>query len=112
MVRRRVQARGRVQGVGFRYSCASEAEARNVTGWVRNLPDGGVEAVFVGAKADVDAMTKWMRAGPSWAHVTSVETTDEPEVDTPAETAPTEQAAAQHEARQREAGQRRFQIRS
>ena len=44
MLRRRVQVHGAVQGVGFRYSARLEAERRGVAGWIRNLPDGRVEA--------------------------------------------------------------------
>jgi acylphosphatase len=68
---------GRVQGVGFRYSCARAAIAAGVAGWVRNLPDGAVEAAFEGEEHAVDAMTDWMRSGPRWAHVTSVDTSEE-----------------------------------
>ncbi|TAM66108.1 MAG: acylphosphatase [Microbacteriaceae bacterium] len=80
MIRRRVLVRGRVQGVGFRYSCAIEARAHDVGGWVRNRPDGAVEALFEGAEADVGALVEWMRTGPPWAHVRSVEVTQEGEV--------------------------------
>lgn len=68
---------GRVQGVGFRYSCARAAVAAGVAGWVRNLPDGTVEAAFEGEEHAVDAMTDWMRSGPRWAHVASVDTGEE-----------------------------------
>lgn len=68
---------GRVQGVGFRYSCAQAAVHHGVSGWVRNLPSGAVEAVFEGEVGAVDAMTEWMRSGPPWAHVTSLDTSDE-----------------------------------
>lgn len=77
MIRRRVQVRGRVQGVGFRYSCAYAAGARGVDGWVRNRPDGSVEAAFEGAPDAVDAMVQWMRAGPRFARVTSADVADE-----------------------------------
>jgi len=77
VIRRRVQASGRVQGVGFRYSCANAAREQGVAGWVRNLPNGAVEAAFEGEAGDVDAMTEWMRSGPPWAHVASVSCSDE-----------------------------------
>lgn len=77
MIRRRVRVNGRVQGVGFRYSCAQAAVERGVTGWVRNLSGGAVEAAFEGESRDVDAMTEWMRSGPPWAHVTSVDVSNE-----------------------------------
>lgn len=64
---------GRVQGVGFRYSCEEEAESRGLAGWVRNLPDGGVEAAFEGPRTDVEEMLVWCRKGPPAARVTNVE---------------------------------------
>lgn len=70
-------ARGRVQGVGYRYSCAEMADAAGLGGWVRNLPDGGVEAVFEGERDAVDAAVAWCRHGPAWASVASVEMTEE-----------------------------------
>ena len=64
---------GRVQGVFFRASCADEARACGVAGWVRNAPDGRVEAVFEGPEASVDAMVDWCRRGPAHARVDTVE---------------------------------------
>jgi acylphosphatase len=78
VVRRRVVISGRVQGVWFRDSCRVEAEQRDVTGWVRNLPDGSVEAAFEGEEGAVAEMVDWCRVGPPRAVVTSVEVTDEP----------------------------------
>jgi len=69
---------GRVQGVFFRASCAEAARRRDLSGWVRNLPDGRVEAVFQGPDADVDALVDWCRIGPPRATVESVETVEEP----------------------------------
>ncbi len=63
---------GSVQGVFFRASAAEEAERLGVTGWIRNLPDGRVEAVFEGDEASVDAAVEWCRHGPERAIVTSV----------------------------------------
>lgn len=76
-VRRRVRVSGRVQGVWFRDSCRREAERAGVAGWVRNRPDGDVEAVFEGAPAAVDALVAWCRVGPPRAEVTAVAVTDE-----------------------------------
>ena len=71
VVRARVVISGRVQGVGFRYSCSDEVGA-TVAGWVRNLDDGRVEAVFEGKRDDVDLAVAWCRSGPSTARVTDV----------------------------------------
>jgi acylphosphatase len=75
--RRRVVVHGRVQGVGFRVACARRAERLSLGGWVRNLADGSVEAVFEGRGEDVDAMVVWCRHGPVMARVTGVEEFDE-----------------------------------
>ena len=64
---------GRVQGVFFRASCAQEARALGVTGWVRNASDGRVEAVFEGPDTAVEAMVDWCRKGPGYARVDAVE---------------------------------------
>jgi acylphosphatase len=77
-VRARVVVHGVVQGVFFRDSCRREAQARGVTGWVRNNHDGSVEAVFEGHSTDVEALVGWMRQGPRHAHVESVDVTQEP----------------------------------
>ena len=64
---------GRVQGVWFRESMRIEAERLGVTGWVRNAPDGSVEAVVQGPVAAVDALIAWAHAGPSQARVERIE---------------------------------------
>ena len=63
---------GRVQGVFYRASCRDEAAARGLAGWVRNNPDGSVEAVFEGPEAVVLAMLDWCRRGPPSAAVEKV----------------------------------------
>ena len=73
----RVLVSGDVQGVGFRWSTRDEAAGRGLRGWVRNLPDGRVEAAFEGPAADVDAMVAWCRTGPRWATVSRVDAVDE-----------------------------------
>ena len=78
MVRRRVLVHGRVQGVFFRDTCRREAEARGVAGWVRNRPDGAVEAVFEGPPEVVEAMVAWAHQGPPLADVETVEVFEEP----------------------------------
>jgi acylphosphatase len=71
---------GDVQGVFFRYEARERARATGLVGWVRNLPDGRVEAVFEGPPDAVDAVVFWCREGPSGAKVTDVEAlTEEPE---------------------------------
>ncbi|MDH5448807.1 MAG: acylphosphatase [Candidatus Bathyarchaeota archaeon] len=61
---------GRVQGVFFRSETRREAYRYNVTGWVRNLPDGGVEAVFEGKKESVEKLIEFCNRGPPGARVT------------------------------------------
>jgi len=77
VVRRRVVIRGLVQGVFFRDTCRREARSRGVKGWVRNLPEGSVEAAFEGGNSAVEAMIDWARRGPSSADVTAVEVSEE-----------------------------------
>jgi len=77
-VRRRVVVAGRVQAVGFRASCAQRATQAGLGGWVRNLPDGRVEAAFEGPVETVDGLIAWCRAGPPWARVTAVAVSEEP----------------------------------
>ena len=64
---------GRVQGVGFRYATMLEAEARNLSGWVRNLPDGRVEVVAEGTASAVQGLVAWCRSGPRHARVYDVD---------------------------------------
>jgi len=64
---------GRVQGVGFRYSTYHEAQALGLTGWVRNVSDGRVEAEFEGPQSSLEQMLSWCRVGPRLAKVTHVD---------------------------------------
>jgi len=68
-MRRRVVISGRVQGVGLRWSAAAEAERLGVTGGIRNLHEGFVEAEISGDPAAVEAFTEWLRVGPPTARV-------------------------------------------
>jgi len=77
MRRVRVTVSGEVQGVFFRKSCAQEARRLGLAGFVRNLPDGDVEAAFEGEDGLVAAMVSWCRTGPDWAEVESVRVEDE-----------------------------------
>jgi len=74
-VRAHVLISGRVQGVLFRSETQDDAVRQGLTGWVRNLPDGRVEAVFEGEKDRVDALIEFCRQGPPGAKVTRVEVT-------------------------------------
>jgi acylphosphatase len=72
-VRAHVWVSGRVQGVYFRAYAEDEASFRKVAGWIRNAPDGRVEAVFEGSPASVDAMIRWCHRGSPASAVTGVE---------------------------------------
>lgn len=76
-VRKRVVVSGRVQGVFFRDSCRARAEAAGVSGWVRNVDDGTVEACFEGETKVVEDLVDWCRSGPDAAHVDEVEVSEE-----------------------------------
>ena len=64
---------GRVQGVGVRYACQARARQLGVSGWVRNLADGRVEALVEGDDAAVEAMLEWCREGPRGSRVAEVQ---------------------------------------
>jgi acylphosphatase len=68
-IARRVVVTGQVQGVFFRDSTRREARRRGVSGWVRNRPDGAVEAVFEGDPDAVAELVLWCRDGPRHADV-------------------------------------------
>jgi acylphosphatase len=76
-VRVRVLVRGNVQGVGFRYATVSRAASLGLGGWVRNLPDGAVEAVFEGPAERVESIVAWCGRGPSGARIDAIETAAE-----------------------------------
>ena len=77
MKRVRVTVSGRVQGVFFRATCARLARDAGLGGYVRNLPDGRLEAAFEGDELAVDAMVDWCRRGPDLAQVDAVEAVPE-----------------------------------
>lgn len=77
-VRRRVSVSGQVQGVFYRAWTRAQAEAAGVAGWVRNLPDGRVEAVLEGEPAAVARLLEAMRRGPPRARVAQVDVREEP----------------------------------
>ena len=70
----RVIVSGQVQGVGYRYGTKERAIALGILGWVRNLPDGRVEAMISGEATPIDNMMKWFYDGPPAARVNAVET--------------------------------------
>ena len=76
VVARRLVVSGRVQGVGFRHATLEAARALGVSVWVRNLPDGTVEAFAQGASAEVERFVAWCRHGPPLARVDGVEVGD------------------------------------
>jgi acylphosphatase len=79
-LRAHVTIEGRVQGVFFRASTRDEARKLGVRGWVRNLPNGDVEALFEGDKASVTQMLAWCYKGSPYAVVHKVNVTYEPYV--------------------------------
>ena len=72
-IRAHVFVGGRVQGIFFRQNTKQKAESHEVTGWVRNLDDGRVEAVFEGEEDDVKALVDFCRRGPRGAVITNVD---------------------------------------
>ncbi len=72
-VKAHVIVSGRVQGVFFRFETQNVARKYNVNGWVRNIPDGKVEAVFEGEKENVNKVIEFCKRGPSGAKVTGIE---------------------------------------
>ena len=75
MKRAHVVAHGAVQGVFFRSETRDRARSLGVGGWVRNAPDGSVEAVFEGEDEQVESMVHWCKRGPSGARVDDVDVT-------------------------------------
>jgi acylphosphatase len=78
MKRVRVLISGKVQGVYFRAYTKEEANKLGIKGWVRNLPDGRVEAVFEGEDEAVEKMIKWCYQGSPLSKVSKVEVIEEP----------------------------------
>ncbi|HYZ93665.1 MAG TPA: acylphosphatase [Actinomycetota bacterium] len=78
--RAHVLVSGSVQGVNFRWYTTQHARRLGVGGWIRNTPDGRVEAVFEGDAQPVEELVEWCRQGPRHARVTSVDVNwEEPE---------------------------------
>ncbi len=75
----RVIISGFVQGIGFRQFIKSKANDLNIKGWVKNLPDGKVEAVFAGERSNIEKMVELCRKGPFLAEVKNVEVEELPD---------------------------------
>lgn len=78
---KRIQIKGRVQGVGYRNWAATFAARLGLAGWVRNLTDGSVEALVQGPDSAVSDFIAACQAGPTLARVTSVDSEDAPAFD-------------------------------
>jgi acylphosphatase len=68
-----IRVEGRVQGVGFRAGAYSRARSLQVAGWVRNNPDGSLEAELEGPRDRVESLLDWFRRGPRGADIEDVE---------------------------------------
>ena len=73
VIRRKITSHGRVQGVFFRDSARERAKTHGVAGWIRNTPDGSVEAVLEGSPEAVDRVTRFLETGPPDAEVERTE---------------------------------------
>ncbi|MDR1239573.1 MAG: acylphosphatase [Treponema sp.] len=69
----RALVQGRVQGVGFRYTCCHEARRLGLSGWVRNRADGTVEVWAEGSREKLDLLLHWLRQGPPGARIDQVQ---------------------------------------
>ena len=82
ITRAHVVVRGRVQGVFFRAEARDRASSLGLGGWVRNNPDGTLEAVFEGERERVQSLVDWCRRGPALAEVENVDVAwEEPQGD-------------------------------
>ncbi len=80
ILRYKIHISGRVQGVGFRWSAATEARDRNINGYVKNLPDGGVYIEAEGLREELDAFVEWCKKGPGLSVVENVNIESAPPV--------------------------------
>ena len=79
----KIQVRGRVQGVGFRWGAAIEARNRGIRGFVKNLSDGSVYIEAEGSGEQLNAFVEWCKKGPGFGSVESVTTDSFPPVNYP-----------------------------
>ncbi|HZT97790.1 MAG TPA: acylphosphatase [Chloroflexota bacterium] len=70
--------KGRVQGVNFRYRARQRARELGVSGWIRNTPEGSVEAIVEGDHAQVERFVQWAHRGPPSASVDEVVVDEQP----------------------------------
>ena len=70
----RYRVEGKVQGVGFRAHTQVKAQQLQLTGWVKNLPDGRVEVLAYGQPEQLEKLAEWLNMGPPQAHVVKLET--------------------------------------
>lgn len=73
MLKKHIFISGRVQGVGFRHFTRKNAESLGITGWVKNLPDGRVEAVFQGSEEQIEELIQRCKNGPIASYVQDIE---------------------------------------
>ncbi len=75
-MKKHIYITGRVQGVGFRHFTRKNADKLGITGWVKNLPDGRVEAVFQGTEEDVKELISRCKKGPISSYVQDIEVSE------------------------------------
>ena len=68
----KIRVTGQVQGVGFRWSAATEARSQGITGYIKNLPDGSVYIEAEGSSEQLNAFVEWCKQGPGFSFVESV----------------------------------------
>ncbi|MDZ7756413.1 acylphosphatase [Rhodohalobacter sp.] len=75
-MKKHIYITGRVQGVGFRHFTRKNADKLGIKGWVKNLPDGRVEAVFQGTESEVKELIERCKDGPVSSYVKDIDVTD------------------------------------
>lgn len=72
MLQYEITVKGRVQGVGFRQFAKEKARDHSIKGWVKNMPDGTVQAVAQGEEKDLETFIDYLKTGPSMARVNNL----------------------------------------